>query len=391
MSDAVESIRSPTNLTFQVDIEINGEPQDIHMKLGDSGEAFFVEEVASSEIEPIPDHLATSPIPVSEFEKLYESDKPRRKSIDLGYNEQPVYENQVSDYTKRRYTDSQEEDYSLKKREFVARQLGLGNIELGENSTEDISRADSTSITNKQSDEEFNQDSEMSETIFKMDSLEVELAPKPELKLESLKLDEPISEKTESEGKTGKKKRRKKSIMKKKNSQRKQSSVGTSETNLSEGQDATDTKMTESITDKSSLESNSEQELISNSEQTTSSRIVSRDPEFLFFSDTELTANRYYCLFATNSSPDRFFSRHNSRPSTPVQSDTEFEVSQRKDNDETPTGQSWAWGQLPNAPNHADLANVTDQECIPAEEGIKPLAINTTRNRFTTLTHGWWL
>lgn len=49
-----------------MDIEINGEPRQIHMKLGDSGEAFFVEEVYSngspSEAE-IPPHLACSPIP----------------------------------------------------------------------------------------------------------------------------------------------------------------------------------------------------------------------------------------------------------------------------------------------------------------------------------------
>lgn len=31
-------------IIFQVDIEINGEPVDIQMKLGESGEAFFVEE-----------------------------------------------------------------------------------------------------------------------------------------------------------------------------------------------------------------------------------------------------------------------------------------------------------------------------------------------------------
>lgn len=35
---------------FQVDIEINGEPVDLHMKLGDNGEAFFVEENESSEV-----------------------------------------------------------------------------------------------------------------------------------------------------------------------------------------------------------------------------------------------------------------------------------------------------------------------------------------------------
>jgi len=45
-----------------VDIEINGEPVDIHMKLGDSGEAFFVEEV-EEEVDDIPASLATSPIP----------------------------------------------------------------------------------------------------------------------------------------------------------------------------------------------------------------------------------------------------------------------------------------------------------------------------------------
>lgn len=30
--------------TLQIDIEINGEPVELHMKLGDNGEAFFVQE-----------------------------------------------------------------------------------------------------------------------------------------------------------------------------------------------------------------------------------------------------------------------------------------------------------------------------------------------------------
>lgn len=53
-------------LSLQVDIEINGEPRQIHMKLGDSGEAFFVEEVGSDGSptdREIPPHLACSPIP----------------------------------------------------------------------------------------------------------------------------------------------------------------------------------------------------------------------------------------------------------------------------------------------------------------------------------------
>ncbi|XP_032149984.1 phosphatidate phosphatase LPIN1 isoform X10 [Sapajus apella] len=44
-----------------VDIEINGESVDLHMKLGDNGEAFFVQE-ADNDQEVIPMHLATSPI-----------------------------------------------------------------------------------------------------------------------------------------------------------------------------------------------------------------------------------------------------------------------------------------------------------------------------------------
>ncbi|XP_078092819.1 phosphatidate phosphatase LPIN2-like [Mustelus asterias] len=46
-----------------VDIEINGEPVELQMKLGDNGEAFFVEETEKDE-GVVPTHLTTSPIPV---------------------------------------------------------------------------------------------------------------------------------------------------------------------------------------------------------------------------------------------------------------------------------------------------------------------------------------
>ncbi|XP_035375920.1 phosphatidate phosphatase LPIN2 isoform X2 [Electrophorus electricus] len=45
-----------------IDIEINGESVDLHMKLGDNGEAFFVQETEVQD-EVVPAHLATSPIP----------------------------------------------------------------------------------------------------------------------------------------------------------------------------------------------------------------------------------------------------------------------------------------------------------------------------------------
>ncbi|XP_053172558.1 phosphatidate phosphatase LPIN2-like [Scomber japonicus] len=55
-----------------VDIEINGESVDLHMKLGVNGEAFFVEENENMESE-VPAHLCTSPIPREVPEDFEES------------------------------------------------------------------------------------------------------------------------------------------------------------------------------------------------------------------------------------------------------------------------------------------------------------------------------
>ncbi|NXI52742.1 LPIN2 phosphatase, partial [Chloroceryle aenea] len=48
-----------------IDIEINGDAVDLHMKLGDNGEAFFVQET-EEENEEVPAYLATSPIPTED-------------------------------------------------------------------------------------------------------------------------------------------------------------------------------------------------------------------------------------------------------------------------------------------------------------------------------------
>uniref|UniRef100_A0A8C1H700 phosphatidate phosphatase n=1 Tax=Cyprinus carpio carpio TaxID=630221 RepID=A0A8C1H700_CYPCA len=57
-----------------VDIEVNGEPVSLHMKLGDNGEAFFVKENEDFETR-VPAHLCTSPIPtdVPEVSEVTES------------------------------------------------------------------------------------------------------------------------------------------------------------------------------------------------------------------------------------------------------------------------------------------------------------------------------
>uniref|UniRef100_A0A671VCE7 phosphatidate phosphatase n=1 Tax=Sparus aurata TaxID=8175 RepID=A0A671VCE7_SPAAU len=61
-----------------VDIEINGEPVSLHMKLGENGEAFFVRETENT-LEVVPSYLATSPI-MSVGEQLMESQLGRGSS-----------------------------------------------------------------------------------------------------------------------------------------------------------------------------------------------------------------------------------------------------------------------------------------------------------------------
>ncbi|XP_076581257.1 phosphatidate phosphatase LPIN1 isoform X4 [Chaetodon auriga] len=61
-----------------VDIEINGEPVSLHMKLGENGEAFFVKETENT-LEIVPSYLATSPI-MSTGDELMESHLGRRGS-----------------------------------------------------------------------------------------------------------------------------------------------------------------------------------------------------------------------------------------------------------------------------------------------------------------------
>lgn len=74
-----------------IDIEINGSAVDLHMKLGDNGEAFFVEETGE-EREKLPAYLATSPIP-TEDQFFKHIDPPLVKSSG---NERPPQSSDVS-------------------------------------------------------------------------------------------------------------------------------------------------------------------------------------------------------------------------------------------------------------------------------------------------------
>lgn len=95
-----------------VDIEINGEAVDLHMKLGESGEAFFVTEIEEEEdVEEIPAHLATSPMPsdvnlmekgVKDMKKKYLGDK--KKRLVKRSKEDPDHQESVSKLTEQNET-----------------------------------------------------------------------------------------------------------------------------------------------------------------------------------------------------------------------------------------------------------------------------------------------
>ncbi|XP_054837321.1 phosphatidate phosphatase LPIN1 isoform X2 [Eublepharis macularius] len=95
-----------------VDIEINGESVDLHMKLGDNGEAFFVEETDNDQ-DTIPSYLATSPI-LSDGAALMESQL-KRNSIDRIRNVDLSSTSQVSNCTSPP-TESTSGGSSVKKR-----------------------------------------------------------------------------------------------------------------------------------------------------------------------------------------------------------------------------------------------------------------------------------
>lgn len=147
-----------------------------------------------------------------------------------------------------------------------------------------------------------------------------------------------------------KKKRRKKSVLKKKNqTQRKNSnSSGSTQSDMNDPETDTISVSISNTTISSStdntpphsgdvIDSTDDPLVIATKpEPETPNRV--RDLDIHFFSDTEVQSG---------------LSPRGSRPSTPIQSDTEFEVSQREKNDESSlmsNSASWKWGELPTQP-----------------------------------------
>uniref|UniRef100_A0A3P9J552 phosphatidate phosphatase n=1 Tax=Oryzias latipes TaxID=8090 RepID=A0A3P9J552_ORYLA len=72
-----------------IDIEINGEAVELQMKLGDNGEAFFVQETEQN-TEIVPAHLATSPIPTEEALIRSRDSRCERSSAGIGEPNDPA-------------------------------------------------------------------------------------------------------------------------------------------------------------------------------------------------------------------------------------------------------------------------------------------------------------
>ncbi|XP_016957370.1 phosphatidate phosphatase LPIN2 isoform X1 [Drosophila biarmipes] len=375
-----------------VDIEINGTPVDIQMKLGDSGEAFFVEECLEDEDEELPANLATSPIPNSFLqsrdkandtmedisgvvadknaseELLLPLPLPRRNSIDFSKEEPKEaaveggkFENQVSDYTQRRHTDNtlERRNLSEKLKEFTTQkirqewaeheELFQGEKKPAESELESQSKASNEAVETEKEVQSVGED-------------KAKEPPKPDITLTPVT----TSEATKEGSKSKTKKRRKKSQMKK-NAQRKtssSSSVGSAAggdlpsaetsslgvTNIDEG----DAPLSSATNNNNTSSSNDEQpsaplvtartgddsplsELPHT--PTTNPRL---DLDIHFFSDTEITT-------PVGSGVGGSGRVAGGRPSTPIQSDSELETTMRDKRHvvDDENAASWKWGELP--------------------------------------------
>jgi len=355
----------------QVDIEINGEPVDIHMKLGESGEAFFVEECTEGDLEVTP-HMATSPIPTSEmtnFEDTISATKsdikiplPRRNSVDLskdisdGDAISSKFENQQSDFSHRRHTDNTMErrDLTVNKLEFTTQKLRQDYAEEQADQLYDeikekfnMRRLDESHQFRPITEDGQNGDSS-DKSAPDMDANATQKAD------ESKSL---VKQEKDVDGKANaaqsKKKRRKKSMIKKKNSQRKNS---TSSSTGSVNSDPNELEAAEGTGTSHDASPNTENDVTKElphdedplliEQQQPQPQERPRELDIHFFSDGEL---------GSAMSPQQ------SRPSTPVQSDTEFEVTQRDKSDNVMTNSaSWRWGDpCPQPQQAADEGDVS--------------------------------
>lgn len=256
---------------------------------------------------------------------------PRRNSVDLGTkenveeNKEKIYENQECDYTQRRHTDNDlvKRDLTINKLEFTTQKLRKEFPEEQEQLYDEIK-------------EKFNlRRMDDSQKFIPIIDSSLSKSDNNDLKerlddVDLSKDDNKIAGTTQS-----KKKRRKKSTIKKKNSLRKNSSssAGTDigvENESHENGSGSSNEVSPN-TDSGDVKDLSE-----------GLPALRRDVNIHFFSDGEA------------------MSPHGSRPATPIQSDSEFEVSREKKDSIMTSSASWKWGE-PVISDESQVSNTSDQ------------------------------
>ncbi|XP_067008392.2 phosphatidate phosphatase LPIN3 isoform X2 [Anabrus simplex] len=395
-----------------VDIEVNGEPLDIHMKLGESGEAFFVEEVGPGELgedEVIPPHLACSPIPqddgfLARFHEHLAEDKPqdeRPTLVELPGTNDDGEQFVLEDLETPQITSVVPDPLQSVPKTFHAETLDddKSNVKVRKIS---IAKGEFRPIS-------FEVEEEPSPSVPEVVTIQSqpeEQAPVP-VRKDSFKENVLTVDNSLRPNNSGKRKKRRKSMkrkagLKKNNNNNGGSSSQTEQSELSESGSGVSREFTvkdivkesesgdavEAIDSSSTvcehapapvITVTSTESTVTTSELKTTSaenlmelaRIqhASTETDFHFFSDTEITPG---C-----TPPD-------SRPCSPVQSDTEFEMSRHSkavgtEDDDDPTKsihgqlqQSWRWGELPSPPPRQLLSAQTPRgsakkEAVPSE------------------------
>lgn len=261
------------------------------------------------------------------------------------------FENQASDFSQRRHTDNDmvRRDLTVNKLEFTTQKLRQEFPEEQDQLYDEIKekfnlrRMDETQLFRPITEDGQN-DSDKSNGA---PEIEVE-TPKGDAKEKSDDNKSLVKDDNKSLTSQQKKKRRKKSMIKKKNSQRKNSSsssAGSVNSDL-----ANEAEITENLSGVSQDASpNTENDIVKelSRDDDVAAPEIRRELDVHFFSDGELGA----------------LSPQQSRPSTPIQSDTEFEVSQREKSDGIMTSSaSWKWGEpvVTTSEDHPDNVNASE-------------------------------
>ncbi|XP_054266582.1 phosphatidate phosphatase LPIN3 isoform X2 [Macrosteles quadrilineatus] len=320
-----------------VDIEINGEPVDIHMKLGESGEAFFVEEVSADELgdDSIPPHLACSPIP-------------REGSFHERYmlKDSPLLVDNLWD---RQISDELNEAEELLRKEGGIEIVGTPKIVVaGGGSVVKTFKAETVELESVSTRKLSAASAEFKPIVHDKDSsseASTESVPNKGAVIEVKEEETVLTERISSSLPGSKRKRRKRSILKKKNNNNNNGHQRKNNVEQIEAEKKEDCEIfqMEDVDLKTSTPNS--QSIISVDVEDNNIEELARVEEHLktdihFFSDTEITPG---C------------SPHDNRQFTPVQSDTEFETKRGiSEGDECTVGdtthqQSWRWGELPTS------------------------------------------